>query len=368
MLPKSGLPKRAALRNMPKFEHGMRANEDLRKLRTAHRRKRKTTKATVVSLFCGCGGLDVGMLGGFDFLGSWYPELPFKLIGAYDNDHRAIDTYRLNIGDEGVVQDLTNLNLRELPGAEVLTGGFPCQDFSSCGPKTGFQGERGLLYRVMVDYMQSHSPKVVVGENVPYLAKLSGGSLVEKILFDFEMCGYKFDLWTLYCPDYGLPQSRTRLFLIGVRNDIYLSHGMPQQPDPSFFMSPRTIDDALDDLMGITDETIPNQSQYFVATKASAGAGQGDQKNKSGEVSYAIRANPKARVQFHHKLDRRLTVRECARLQSFPDEFVFPFSTSANVKQIGNAVPPIVGHAVAVEIADYLQRTGHLSVAKESSK
>ena len=104
----------------------------------------------------------------------------------------------------------------------------------------------------------------------------------------------------------------------------------------------------------MTDEQVPNQSQYFVATKATSGGGQGDHKNKKGELAYCIRANAKARIQFHYDLERRLTVRECARIQSFPDEFVFPHSAMNNMTQIGNAVPPVLGWSVAKVIAEFL--------------
>jgi DNA (cytosine-5)-methyltransferase 1 len=109
-------------------------------------------------------------------------------------------------------------------------------------------------------------------------------------------------------------------------------------------------------LIGVADESVTNQSQYFVATKATSGGGQGDHKNQRGELAYCIRANAKARIQFHYELDRRLTVRECARLQSFPDEFVFPFAAMSSMSQIGNAVPPILAHHVARVVADHLAR------------
>ena len=365
MRPKSGLPKRKALRSMPEYEYGMKDNPTVIERAKKDRKHSRNKKATIVSLFSGCGGFDLGLLGGFTYLDEYYSKLPFRILAAYDNDERAIETYRLNIGGEGVVADLTNVAMTNLPSADILTGGFPCQDFSSCGPKTGFKGKRGRLYRILIDYMLEHSPKIVLGENVPHLAKLSGGALVDTILSDFQKAGYQFKLWTLYCPDYGLPQNRTRLFFVGVRDDIASNLGMPNPPELSFFMRQRSIDDGIDDLMDVTDETVPNQSQYFVATKATAGAGQGDQKNRSGMISYAIRANPKARIHFHHKLDRRLTVRECARLQSFPDEFIFRFATSTNVLQIGNAVPPIIGHAVGFEIAAYFQKVADYFRAKD---
>jgi len=322
----------------------------------------------VVSLFSGCGGMDLAFEGGFDYFGQTYEPLPFDIQKAIDIDEKAIETYQLNLGSAGEVGDLTQIESSDLPSCDVLLGGFPCQDFSSCGPKTGFEGKRGMLYKVIEDYLRIHQPKIAVAENVPYLAKLQSGKLLAKIIEDFESTGYRFAVWTLHCPDYGLSQNRTRLFLVGVRNDIYKKHGPPFAPEPSFFMEQRTIDDAIDDLAEVSDESVCNQSQYFVATKATKGAGQGDQKNVPGTLSYVVRANPKARVHFHHTLDRRLTVRECARLQSFPDEFVFPFATSANMMQIGNAVPPMVGHQVAQEISKFLTAVGSTKPSKKSRK
>ena len=125
-------------------------------------------------------------------------------------------------------------------------------------------------------------------------------------------------------------------------------------------MGYRSIDAAIDDLKHITDETITNQSQYFVATAATAGAGQGDQISRRGEIAYTVRANAKARIHFHYELPRRLTVRECARLQSFPDEFVFPHSAMNNMLQIGNAVPPIVAHHVGRSIVEFIEKINQI--------
>lgn len=307
---------------------------------------------TVTSLFCGCGGLDLAILGGFRHLCNTYEPLPFEILQAYDVDPHSVYTYRLNIGTHITEADLTKTDLSALPPAELLTGGFPCQDFSSCGHKRGLTGERGELYTVVRDYMRIHAPKVVIAENVPHLGRMHGGRVLNHIVADLASVGYRFNVWQLCCPDYGLPQSRTRLFLVGVREDL---PGFPKMPTPSHLAGYVTIDEALADLEKVEDESVPNQSQYFVATKATAGAGQGDQKCERGKISYTMRANAKARVQFHYALDRRLTVRECARLQSFPDEFVFPHSASHNIIEIGNAVPPIVGYRVAKAIADYFR-------------
>lgn len=353
MRPKSGLPKRKALRAMPQFEFGFRNNpatEAYRHPQLSGLASDKRGEVTVTSLFAGCGGLDLGMLGGFTYRSELYEALPFRIVAAYDNDRKAVATYKLNLSPDIWELDLTVARMADLPNSDLLIGGFPCQDFSSSGPKLGLEGSRGRLYRVMVRYMEHHRPKVVVAENVPHLLKMKKGAMIEEVLSEFEEVGYDFKVWNLHCPSYGLPQNRNRLFLVGVRRDL---QGEPAMPTPLFAGRHRPVEWAIDDLSAVADETIPNQSQYFVATKATAGAGQGDQVNKKGSVAYCVRANPKARVHFHYDLDRRLTVRECARLQSFPDEFVFPHASGPNIMQIGNAVPPIIAHQVGRSLSDY---------------
>lgn len=308
---------------------------------------------SVVSMFAGCGGLDLGFRGGFSVFDQQFGRLNYEIRAAYDNLPDAVETYRLNLGQDIQLADLSILPACEMPAGDVLTGGFPCQDFSSSGPKTGLAGKRGRLYLALRDYMRLHRPAVVIGENVPHLEKLNSGKYIRHILNDFQSEGYRFAVWNLYGPDFGLPQSRRRLFLVGVRNDL---DGFPVKPQgsPKLF---RPIDHALKDLEPIDSEEICNQSQFYVATKATSGGGQGDHVNQVGTPAYCIRANPRGRIQFHYLLPRRLTVRECARLQSFPDEFIFPFSTQRNILLIGNAVPPLLGHIVASSIQHFLEGT-----------
>lgn len=342
---------------MPKFAFGFRENPTTAAYRNpamgGSRVALEGNPIRAVSFFSGCGGLDLGILGGFKYLGELYPALPFEIIAAYDNDARAVDTYKLNITDHAEACDLVEADIASFPAADVLLGGFPCQDFSTSGPKVGLEGKRGRLYRVMIEYMKAHRPKLVVGENVPGLERLQDGKILETILSDLTETGYRFKVWNLTCPDYGLPQSRRRLILVGVRDDLPMH---PIAPEPTHFMSYRSIDDAIKDLESVTDESVTNQSQYFVATAATAGGGQGDHVSKRGELAYTVRANAKARIHFHYSLPRRLTVRECARLQSFPDEFVFPHAAMNNMTQIGNAVPPIVGHHVGRSLVAYFRK------------
>lgn len=310
---------------------------------------------SVVSYFCGCGGLDLGFRGDFRYHQNQYEKLPFDIKVAYDIDPRCIKTYNNYFkNDRGVAADITTLNVENVPQADVLIGGFPCQEFSSCGPLRGLDSERGRLYKTLVTYMRVHHPMIVVGENVINLERMQGGAVLEQIKKDLAEVGYDVRVWKMFAPDYGVPQNRTRLFVVCVRNDVVAEHGFPEQPEPAYRDHHRSIEWAIGDLVGVTDNSVPNQGEYFLASRAKKGNGQGDESNQKDKPAYTIRANPKSRVQFHYSLDRRLTVRECARIQTFPDDFEFGFSKTVNVSQIGNAVPPILGHIVAEKIAKYL--------------
>lgn len=311
---------------------------------------------SVVSYFCGCGGLDLGFRGDFRYHDETYAKLPLAIQAAYDCEPRCVETYNNYFGEgHAFAEDLSTIDVETVPKAQMLIGGFPCQEFSSCGPLGGLESERGRLYQTLIAYMNKHKPAIVVGENVINLERMENGSVLETIKTDLAEAGYKVDVWKMFAPDYGIPQRRTRLFFICVRNDIQALHGFPVIPQPKFAGKHRSVEWAIGDLIGVTDESIPNQSQYFGASRAKKGNGQGDESNKKDWPAYTIRANPKSRVQFHYSLDRRLTVRECARIQTFPDDFKFSHAKTASISQIGNAVPPMLAYLVATAIVHYLE-------------
>lgn len=313
---------------------------------------------SVVSYFCGCGGLDLGFRGGFKYHDEDYPALPFNILEAYDNEPRCIETYNDYFGaGHATVKDLATVKPEEVSKADILIGGFPCQEFSSCGPLGGLESERGRLYRTLIAYMNTHKPKIVVGENVINLERMEKGEVLKTIKKDLAAVGYAVKVWKMFAPDYGIPQRRTRLIIMCVRRDIFDKYGFPEEPEARFKDRHRSIEWAIGDLVDVTDNSvIPNQGDYFGASKAKKGNGQGDESNKKDMPAYTIRANPKSRVQFHYSLDRRLTVRECARIQTFPDDFSFKFSKTVNISQIGNAVPPIMAYLVAQRVKQYLDK------------
>lgn len=320
-------------------------------------------KLTVTSFFAGCGGLDLGFLGGFRHQSDEVPRSKFKITQAYEVDPHCEVTYKKNIGDHFVLADLSKISSVSMPASDVLIGGFPCQDFSVCGPRKGLNSERGQLYRALVEYCQTHRPKIFVAENVGNIITMDKGRVLARIINDFCEAGYRVDHWLLNAADYGVPQARSRVFLVGVRDDI---QGFPARPYPAFKSSHRSVSWAIRDLLEVTDESIPNQAQYFKANRAKNGHGQGDEISAADKPGYTVRANAKSRVQFHYSLPRRLTIRECARLQTFPDTFVFPHSATTNIMQIGNAVPPLLANAVAQECEKFLLNLNKISHDKEN--
>lgn len=304
-----------------------------------------------VSFFSGCGGLDLGFIGGFEYRGEFIPRSFVDVVKAYDFNGRAVHTYKENIGGEVEVLDLGMADVKSLPLADILLGGFPCQEFSLCGPRKGLDSERGRLYKAMVRYAKVHKPKIIVAENVANILYINNGWDFSVIKREFSRAGYRCVEWAVNAADFGVPQVRQRVFIVFVRKDL---PGAPERPVPSHDKAWRSTEWAIGDLVDVTDDSVANQSQYFKAAVASGGHGQGDEICKRNYPSYTIRANAKSRIQFHYELPRRLTVRECARIQTFPDTFYFPFAATESIMQIGNAVPPLLANRVMNAVVAYL--------------
>lgn len=309
----------------------------------------------VVSYFSGCGGLDLGFSGGFKYLDQYYPQTNFKILAAYDSDPKAVECYKANVGAHVALADLANVDPKDVPHGRVLIGGFPCQEFSHCGPRKGLDSERGRLYLAMVRYAEWHRPDVVIAENVAGLKYLDGGRALAKIEQDFVAVGYRLKAWEVHAQNYGVPQARHRLILAFFRSDLDSSL-VGEIPQVSRKLSAK---DAISDLLRRGRSAVPNQMQYFKAARAKNGHGQGDEKTRADGPAYTVRANSRSRVQFHYSRPRRLTVRECARLQTFPDTFIFPFDATSNMRLIGNAVPPVLGYRIAKTLEEFLVRAAN---------
>ncbi len=328
----------------------------------------------VVSLFSGCGGMDLGFAGGFVSLNKEYPQhlsqkgKSFKLLFANDLNSHATDVYKdyfLQRDPESLVfqGDIKNYldELEETSPAvekffpvssDVLIGGFPCQDFSVAGKRKGFTSERGLLYQQMIRAAKRLSPKIFVAENVKGLTNL--GDALKTIKEDFAKTGktgYRIFSKLHHAADFGVPQTRERVFIVGIRKDLdpdafsfpFETHA--SNPDEEGLRPWVSARNAIGDLID-KGENIPNQSQYSKAKNYGEHC-QGNRKIKADYPSPTIRAEHHGNIEFHYSLPRRLSVRECARIQSFPDDFVFRTSASAAYKMIGNAVPPVLGWHIA---------------------
>lgn len=306
---------------------------------------------TVVSLFAGCGGLDLGFKGGFEFLGKKYEKRLFDVIWSNDIDENACLTLRKNLNHEVICGDIKRIideNL--LPRkADVVLGGFPCQDFSYAGKRRGFNSERGLLYQSMVNVVDRLRPSVFVAENVKGLITAHNGEALSRIKNDFDNVGYNVKEHLYLAADYEVPQMRQRIVFVGTRKD--------QLPE---FVHPRPIltrdrwiptRRALKDLENIPEGGAANH--FWSKAKMFEGT-QGNTFVDPEKPGPTMRAEHHGNIEWHWNRKRRLSAREAARLQSFPDDFLFHPSTSSAYRQLGNAVPPVLAWHIATALQEFL--------------
>ena len=171
----------------------------------------------VASLFCGCGGMDLGILGGFDFLDTNYPRSAFDIVYAVDNDPYCTKIYNANFEHKCQIKDVRDISPDEMPDFDLLIGGFPCQGFSVANTKRSMKDERNFLYKEMLRVIKDKNPKFFVAENVKGILSMEKGKVIEMIKKDFESLGYKVDARLLNAAEYGVPQARERVVIIGNR-------------------------------------------------------------------------------------------------------------------------------------------------------
>lgn len=325
----------------------------------------------VVSLFSGCGGLDLGIEGGFSYLGHYYAKNPFKIIWANDINEKATKTQKLNFKDINVVcGDITKildgihsnqLNLFEgvskLPQyADVVIGGFPCQDFSLAGKRQGLSVERGKLYQSMAKVIEIIKPKIFLAENVKGLISWENGLAIKTMTDDFSKLGYNVDFRLFNTADYGVPQTRERVIIVGVRKDLNKKIEWPKPTHSSTdnnLLPWVTIQDAIKDLED--DEKHKSLPNYGYSKAKFCPGKQGNTITKANKPAPTMRAEHHGNIEFHYSLPRRLSAREAARIQSFPDNFIFIQSVSDAYRQIGNAVAPVFAWHMAQMLKNILK-------------
>jgi DNA (cytosine-5)-methyltransferase 1 len=306
-------------------------------------------KPKVVSLFSGCGGMDLG-----------FKNAGYELVWANDFEKAACDTYAINLGKHIVYGDITELDLKQIPDCDVMIGGFPCQDFSMIWKRGGLDTDRGNLYKYFVKAVQIKKPKIFVAENVKGLLTANKGAAVKTITEDFARMGYKVSVDLYNFADYGVPQIRQRVFIVGVRNDINWEFSKPEPThEKNKYVSAGKA------LVGVKKIKLNNEHQN-IAEKTKKmlnlipeGGNFSDiPKNHplyvKGMISHVYRRLDRRKPSttiiagggggtwgYHFEEPRPLTNRERARLFCYPDEFEFVGSITEVRKQIGNSVPPL---------------------------
>ncbi len=302
----------------------------------------------VVSLFCGCGGMDLGLLGGFSYLGQSYGRNPFEIVYSVDNDPYCTKIYNDNFVHKCVVKDVRELDVEEIPDFDLLIGGFPCQSFSISAqnpPRLGYKDERGMLFFEMVKILKQKQPRFFIAENVKGLLSANSGKAFPMIVREFQSAGYTLTYKLLNAYEYGVPQKRERVIIVGFRDkEDYTGFRFPNKVKASKVLSDVIIPSS--DL----DETL------FFSQKAVDGMLAVREKMNKGRVMKPdapcntisahlakVSLNSTDPVYMVDGRFRRFSTREAARIQSFPDTFKLDsVSQGRQYKAIGNAVPPVM--------------------------
>lgn len=331
-------------------------------------------KPTVVSMFSGCGGMDLGFV-----------QAGYDVVWANDFDADACLTYKRNIGDI-IHGDVTSLDVPDVKNLDVLTAGFPCQPFSNAGSRKGVNDPRGQLYKQTFKFIEKLHPKAIVFENVRGLlsTKVENGKLIDEIVDTLtNKLGYHVVYRLVNFSHFGVPQNRIRVILIAVKDANYIDHIFPEvEVDKDLTLK--------ETLRGISDN-LPNQNELMRLNPQALHYGSmipagGSWKDLSydilperwkkirdnmakyhypnffrryslDEIQGTITAafKPENAGVWHPIEDRIFSVREIARVQTFPDDFVFEGRTvKSKYQQIGNAVPPLMGKKIAEQLKNYI--------------
>jgi len=312
----------------------------------------------VLSLFSGCGGLDLG-----------FKKQGFNIIKAVDNDPTVIETYRKNIGDHIECLDIKEFNGLLYKNIDVIIGGPPCQGFSLASNLVrNFKDDpRNYLYKEYIRIIEEIKPKIFLMENVKNFLNFNSGKFKDDIIEHFKNIGYNIEYKIIKTVEYGIPQKRERVFFVGTlfnNNFIFIEKSVVK----------KTIYDVIFDLEtkpydSLWNHVPMNHSEQMLLKMSYVKEGKGREcipeelKPKTGDVRKYIRLDRNKpsfcittdnRKIFHYLFNRALTIRELARIQTFPDNFIFYGNRSSQEKQIGNAVPPQLSEKFAKKIKEYL--------------
>lgn len=341
----------------------------------------------VIDLFCGCGGLSYG----FEIAG-------YNILLGIDNDKKALETFEKNHKNaQSICGDITKItfdsDIKNIIGnkkVDVIIGGPPCQGMSLSGPRK-FDDPRNSLYRSYIRLVSEIKPKAFVIENVPGLVSLFNGKIKDSIIEEFTKIGYTIKYKILCSSDYGVPQTRKRVVFVGLKGKEFV---FPEKKNSII-----TSEMALSDLPPLVDNLGEEYMDYYcdpqndyqhlmrknsdvvhnhiaaqhtektkhIISLVPDGGNYKDlpeefKKSRNFHVAWtrfnsqrpAPTIDTGHRHHFHYKYNRVPTVRECARLQSFPDDFIFLGNKTQQFRQVGNAVPPLMAQSVAEQLKKYI--------------
>jgi len=323
--------------------------------------KNTKNKFTIASLFTGCGGLDLGFLGEFESNGKKYSKHPFVIDWANDIDESACKTFKNYFKHDivcGSIVDILSAKRNAMfdsalpKKVDIVLGGFPCQEFSHAGKRRGFNSEKGVLYRSMAEVVRRTQPLLFVAENVRGLLTIDNGTAIDVIKNDFAELGYHVNHKLLLAADYGVPQIRERVIIIGTQKGKLPKFEDNDYPKPTHKGNHISVKEAFGDLEHIEEGGFLNH--YW--SKAKKNKGQGNGTIDSKKPGPTMRTEHHGNIEYHWNGKRRLSAREAARIQSFPDDMEFLPSTSQAYKQIGNAVPPVLAWHIAKSIRLFLDK------------
>lgn len=326
----------------------------------------------LISLFSGAGGLDLG-----------FEKAGFNISMANEYDKGIWATYEANHAAPLIKGDIRNIKDADFPNEiDGIIGGPPCQSWSEAGSLRGINDSRGQLFFDYIRILKNKQPKFFLAENVSGMLASRHSEAVKNIIQQFEECGYNLTLTLVNAADYGVPQDRKRVFYIGFRKDLKIEYKFPSPTTPNA-KDKLTMKDAIGDLVDTPvpalpknktngDLEIPNHEYYigaystiFMSRNRVRGwneqaftvqaSGRQCQLHPQAPKMKFVEKNKRIFVPGYEDLYRRLTVRECARIQGFPDNFKFIYTdVDYGYKMIGNAVPINLAYIIACSIKDAL--------------
>lgn len=342
-------------------------------------------KYNVLDLFCGCGGLSLG-----------FEQAGYNVLLGVDIWEDALKTYAYNHkSSKTLCADMSTLqgeDVRKHIGdskVDVIIGGPPCQGFSIAGKRI-VDDERNKLYKGFVRMVEYFKPSAFVMENVPNILSIGGGAVRDAIINDFKTLGYTVENKVLIASDYGVPQNRRRAVFIGLKNEnfdfdiptvtkkISTEEALSDLPENSIEDGGKYTADSTSDYQKLMrsnsvgvfnhETTQHNEQTVRIISMVPDGGNYKDlpkelQETRKVHIAWtrlnsqrpSITIDTGHRHHFHYKWNRVPTVRESARIQSFPDDFIFLCSKTSQYKQVGNAVPPLMAKAIAEQLKKQLQ-------------